>query len=233
MDLVAQMLKRRSEANADEQKQMDSLDSLLLSKEEKVADQKRRADYAAAHNALPEVKKRRVEHDALPELKKRKAEHDAERRAIARIERDLGLIYLGLDPSAIYLVVRAEDVSDEEAQREGGGSADSHLAHFFKGERGEALAMWCEERLQELAADDDWAAQRRMCIHSINGAGWARVGPGGFGCLLINPIFNTTPKYLAVLFAMGSRSTSGWEAGMYEGEVDDEGKAQLKWLKKS
>ena len=118
-------------------------------------------------------------------------------------------------------------------QLEREGLMVKRLAHFFKGERGEALAMWCEEKLQVLASEDDWAAQRRMCIHSINGAGWARVGPGGFGCLFINPLFFTTPKYLAVLFAMGRHSTSGWEDGMYEGEVDDEGKAQLKWLKKS
>ena len=69
-----------AEANPDEQKQMDSLDPLFLSKEEKVSDQKRRM---AAHNALPAVKQKE-DYDALPAVKRWKADHSAVKRAMAR-----------------------------------------------------------------------------------------------------------------------------------------------------
>ena len=45
---------------------------------------------------------------------------------------------------------------------------------------------------------------------------------------LISPRFFTMPKYIDILFAMGRKSTRGWKAGMYQGVVNDEGKAQLK-----
>jgi hypothetical protein len=50
--------------------------------------------------------------------------------------------------------------------------------------RGNALACWCEERMQELASayERDVLKVVRRCIHSVNGKGNVHVSDGGY-CL--------------------------------------------------
>ena len=104
------------------------------------------------------------------------------------------------------------------------GELENKLLRSWEGPRGNALACWCEERMQELAsAYERDVLKVRRCIHSINGRGIVRLSDGGYGFLAIKPAFFER----GISFFMGVTASAGWPAGVYRGVVI-EGKGELK-----
>ena len=90
------------------------------------------------------------------------------------------------------------------------GELENKLLRSWEGPRGNALACWCEERMQELAsAYERDVLKVRRCIHSINGRGIVRVSDGGYGFLAIKPAFFERD----ISFFMGVTASAGWPAG--------------------
>ena len=104
------------------------------------------------------------------------------------------------------------------------GELENKLLRSWEGPRDNALACWCEERMQELAsAYERDVLKVRRCIHSVNGRGIVRVSDGGYGFLAIKPAFFERD----ISFFMGVTASAGWPAGVYRGVVI-EGKGELK-----
>ena len=106
-----------------------------------------------------------------------------------------------------------------------GDEVENKLLRSWEGPRGNALACWCEERMQELASDYERDVLKvRRCIHSINGKGLVRVSDGGYGFLAVKPAFFQSGD---ISFFMGVKASAGWPAGVYMG-VEVEGKGELR-----
>jgi hypothetical protein len=102
------------------------------------------------------------------------------------------------------------------------GELENKLLRSWEGPRN-ALACWCEERMQDADYERDVPKVRR-CIHSINGRGLVRVSDGGYGFLAVKPAFLQRED---ISFFMGVTASAGWPAGVYRGVVV-EGKGELR-----